>query len=743
MRDPAGVIGKSALRPEGVAKVKGTARFADDLEFPDCLYGATVRSTVPHGRVKAIRFEEGVPWEDFIRVLPRDIPGRNGVALIDDSQPFLAETIQHIAEPLALIAHRNRELVEKALRHVTVEVDEQPAVFSIEQALAAGKVFKSYRIHRGDMLRGFREADFVLEEEYRTGAQEQLYIEPQGVAARAAPDEGITVWGSLQCPFYVQKALAPLFDLDPARIRVIQTETGGGFGGKEEYPNILAGHAALLSWKAGGRVVKMVYDRQEDLWATTKRHPSRTVVKAGLKRDGRLVALDIDFVLDGGAYLTLSSTVLSRGILHSFGPYRIPHADLRARVVKTNSNPFGAFRGFGAPQSIFALELHLTRAAHELGMDPAEIRRRNFLRKGDTMPTGQKVEEEVDFERLMDRALEKADYRRRRREYQELNRRGGSRRKGIALSVFFHGSGFTGSGEVRLASKAGARITEEGGIEILAANVEYGQGTITTFTQIAAEVARIPLEWIRVHQPDTALVPNSGPTVASRTTMIVGRLVERAVAEICRKLAEATGLAPDYGAEEFRRAARQYFREQGGLEASATYQPPPEVRWDEQHYRGEAYAAYSWSCDVADVELDLTTYAAEVRNFVSVVECGRVINPAIAAGQIEGGIAQSIGWALYEEVVLERGAMKNHQHTNYIIPTSADVPPIDVEFIEFPPANQGPFGAKGIGELPADGPAPAIAGAVAQALGGVFVNEIPLLPEKILEAIAPKPGDVA
>jgi len=734
MREAPGVIGRSVLRREGIAKLTGAALYADDLKFEGCLYGATVRSTVPRGRVKAIRFLEGVPWSELTLVLPRDIPGRNGVTLIDDSQPFLAEEIRHIAEPLALLAHPNRELAQKALRHLEVEVEELPAVFTIEEALAAERIFKSYRISCGDMEEGWRESDFVLEEVYRTGAQEQLYIEPQAIVARAEPQGAVTIWGSLQCPFYVQKALASLFSLDPSRVRVIQMETGGGFGGKEEYPNILAGHAALLSWKSGGLPVKMIYDRQEDLWATTKRHPSRTRIKAGFKRDGRLVALDVDFVLNGGAYLTLSSTVLSRGILHSFGPYRVPNADLRARAVMTNSNPFGAFRGFGAPQSIFALELHLNRAAHELDLDPAEIRRRNFLRSGDAMPTGQVIKEDIDLERLMDRALARADYHRRRREYEEDNLRG-ARRRGISLSVFFHGSGFTGSGEVRLASKAGVRITEEGHLEILAANVEYGQGTITTFTQIAAEVSRLPLEWIHVHQPDTAVVPNSGPTVASRTTMIVGRLVERAVAELCQKLVQAKGLGPDHIPEDFRRAAIEYYREQGALTTIASYQAPSNVSWDDAQYRGEAYAAYAWSCDVAEVELDLTDYGAELTNFVSVVECGRLINPLIARGQVEGGIAQSIGWALYEDVVLEQGAMKNTEHTNYIIPTSADLPPIGVEFIEFPPANQGPFGAKGIGELPADGPAPAIAGAVAQALGGKFINEIPLLPERIQEAL--------
>jgi len=299
-------------------------------------------------------------------------------------------------------------------------------------------------------------------------------------------------------------------------------------------------------------------------------------------------------------------------------------------------------------------------------------------------------------------------------------------RKGISLATFFHGSGFTGNGEVRLASELSMRLTDRGGVEILAANVEYGQGTNTIFAQIAAQTCNVPPDLVDIHQPDTAAVPNSGPTVASRTTMIVGKLVERAALALLRKLDEP---------EDFQSAAKQYIEQHGSLMVTVRYDPPPDIHWDDNTYQGDAYAAYSWSCDVAEVEVDMIEYAARVTNFVSVVECGRVLNPALAAAQIEGGIAQGIGFALYEDVVLDRGAMKNNQFTNYIIPTSADTPDIHVEFIEFPYANPGPFNAKGIGEMPIDGPAPAIASAVAHALGGRFINELPMIPERIMRAI--------
>src|SRR5215510_11186655 len=432
MHDQFETIGKSVHRKEGIPKVTGRAVYADDIRFDGCLYGRTVRSTVPHGTIREIRFNPGFPWTEFTIVLPEDIPGKNGVTLIDSEQPFLAyREIQHLAEPIALIAHPDKELLEKALHQIEVDVDELPAVFTMDSALERNDIFKSYLIESDNVSHKLRDAEVVIEETYSTGAQEHLYIEPQAVVATAIPGESVTIWGSMQCPFYVQKAVAPLFNLPRERIRVVQTETGGGFGGKEEYPNLIAGHAALLAWKSGGRPVQMIYDRREDMLATTKRHPSRTHIKAGFKRDGSLVALDIELVLDGGAYPTLSSVVLSRATLHAWGPYKCDSARIRSCVVKTNSVPHGAFRGFGAPQAIFAIETHMNRAAHELGIDPAEIRRRNFLHKGDRLPTGQVIQDELDLEGLMDRALKMSAYREKRRHFERINRQQGPLRKGI------------------------------------------------------------------------------------------------------------------------------------------------------------------------------------------------------------------------------------------------------------------------------------------------------------------------
>jgi CO/xanthine dehydrogenase Mo-binding subunit len=574
-------------------------------------------------------------------------------------------------------------------------------------------------------------ADFVVEGEYETGAQEQLYIEPQGMIAKANPADGVTVWGSLQCPYYVHKALVQLFGFPKDRIRVVQTETGGGFGGKEEYPSMLACHAALLAWKSG-KPVKIVYDRAEDMTATTKRHPSQTRHRTAVSRDGKLLAMEIDFTIDGGAYETLSPVVLSRGTIHAAGPYDCPNVRIRSRAVATNTPPHGAFRGFGAPQSVFALERHLDRVAKVIGLAPDELRRRNFIREGQMLAVSQVIREKVDMGRLMDRAFEVSGYHAKRKRFQEENSRSATKR-GIGFATFLHGAGFTGSGEEYLASEAAVEATREGRLRVLAGSTEMGQGTNTIFTQIAAETLCLDCDQIEIMQPDTALVPNSGPTVASRTTMIVGKLVEYAARAVQQSLLDSGFLKAGYSAKDFAPACRQYIDKFGALQSLIKYEHPRDLHWDDERYQGDAYGAYAWAVYVAEVSVDTRTAEVHVEDFVAVQEVGKVINPVLAAGQIEGGVAQGIGFALYENVVWQEGRMINGQMTNYIMPTSMDVPPIRVFFEEIPYA-RGPAGAKGIGELPLDGTAPAIANAIAHATGA-DITRIPATPEILLEML--------
>ncbi|MEO7156355.1 MAG: xanthine dehydrogenase family protein molybdopterin-binding subunit, partial [Vicinamibacterales bacterium] len=675
-------VGSNVRRKDGDAKVTGAAKYIDDLTFPDMIYGATVRSTIPHGTIESVNWS--LP-RGYVVADHRDLPGPNYVALIDPDQPCLAvDRIQHVAEPILLVGHADKHALIDIDRRITITCREEPPHYDPESSTTC---FKQIAIDKGDIERGFRDAEVVIDGEYRTSHQEQLYIETNGVIA-VPGDHAITVYGSLQCPYYVHKALVVLLDLPPDRVRVVQTETGGGFGGKEEYPSILACHAAILARKAG-RPVKMIYDRVEDLLATTKRHPSIVRHRTGVTRAGRITAMDVDVVMDGGAYATLSAVVLSRGAIHAAGPYRCDHVRIRGKAMKTHTPPNGAFRGFGAPQTQFAIEAHVDRIATQLGIDPVRFREINALRPGDTTATGQKLGRDTSALPVLREAVRRSQFKQKRRQWKGTNH-------GIGLSLFFHGSGFTGAGEVKLASKASLELTPRGA-RILVASTEIGQGTRTMHAQIVADALGVPYDRIDVSEADTRYVPDSGPTVASRTCMIVGKLLERCAREMKQRLGKLT--------------PAQHFKAHGPFTVTSEYQPPDGLVWDDQRYAGDAYGSYAWGCNVVELEVDPVTFEVRVTNVTAVAEIGKAIHPMMAIGQIEGGTAQGIGYALTEEVVMKDGRMANAQLTNYIIPTPLDAAPMDVGILEKPYLH-GPFGAKGVGEMPIDGPAPAVINAL-------------------------------
>ena len=738
-RSVAASVGVPVPRKEGRDKVTGHAQYVDDIALPNMLYGATVRSRIPRGRTRKITFGAGIAWDEFVVVSAKDIPGKNIVALITDDQPCLADgVVNHPEEPILLLAHPDRHRLPMAVEAVSIEYDPLPAIFTMEESESqsqviwgADNIFKAYLVEKGDIDGIWESADYIVEGEYRTGAQEQLYIENNGMVASFDAQQGITVWGSLQCPYYVHKALMALCNLPADKVRVVQMETGGAFGGKEEYPSMIAAHAALLAIKSG-RPVKIIYDRMEDMAATTKRHPSRTRHRTAVSKDGKILGGEIDFTIDGGAYSTLSPVVLSRGTIHAGGAYYWPNVRIRGKAVATNAPPHGAFRGFGAPQSLFALERHMDRIAQAVGLSPVEIRRRNFLKPGQTTTTEQIVRESIDLDKLLDRVLELSDYRAKRLRFAKENETGTSR-KGMGIAAFLHGAGFTGSGERYLSSVVGVEGCADGSVRVLVSSTEFGQGTKTVLCQIAAEALGLPYEQVGIAQADTSEVPNSGPTVASRTVMVVGKLVQSAALGIRQTLVGSGVLGESYSPEEFRAACRIQVAAHGPFRSWAHYEAPSDVFWDDEKYRGEAYAAFAWAVYVAEVTVDLTTYSVSVDDFVALQEVGKVLHPVLARGQIAGGIAQGIGYTLYEKVIWQNGRMQNGQMTNYIMPTSSDLPPIRVFFEEIGNVH-GAFGAKGIGELPMDGPAPAIVNAIEDALKMSF-DSIPLLPEDIFEGL--------
>jgi CO/xanthine dehydrogenase Mo-binding subunit len=730
------IVGSAVPRKEGVDKLTGRALYVDDIERDGMWHGATVRSTIARGIIRSINFDPSMNWNEFAVVTAADIPGKNHIQLIVADQPCLADgRVNHCEEAIVLLAHASKQKLRQALAAVQIDYDPLPPVFTIEESerkdlivWGEDNVLKSFLLEKGNVDEAWAGAAHIIEGEYRTGAQEHLYIENNGVIADYSETSGVTVWGSLQCPFYVHKSLMAVFGLPEDMVRVIQTETGGAFGGKEDYPSVLGSHAALLAMKAG-RPVKMIYDRMEDLAVTPKRHPSRTRHRTAVDATGMLLAMDIELTTDGGAYSTLSSTVLSRATLHSCGPYECPNVRVRSQALATNTVPYGAFRGFGAPQAIFAIERHMDEIAAAIAMDPIELRRRNFLRDGATTATQQVMREPVILDRLLDRALAESDYYARKVQFARENTTCAVKR-GLGIAGFFHGSGFTGSGERYLNSLAGMDVTPDGEVRVLVSSTEFGQGTNTILTQIAAEAIGLDISDVVMAPPDTRVVPNSGPTVASRTAMVVGRLIERASLQLVKMLRDEARLRDEFTREQFFEACERLRAKKGEVVSLCRYEPPPNIFWDDQKYRGEAYPAYAWSIQVAQVAVDTVTFSAEVEEFWAIQEVGRVLNPVLAGGQVEGGVAQGIGFALYEKVQWQNGRMVNNQMTNYIMPTAEDVPPIHVYFDEIP-FQYGGFGAKGIGELPHDGPPAAILNAIKDATGVSFYA-IPLLPEDMM-----------
>lgn len=697
-----GAVGRSVPRKDGIAKATGAARYADDIDFPGMLFGRVVRTTIACGRVRAVHLDFDPTGFTIVRAA--DLPCPNVVPLLVADQPWLVEhEVRHHGEPLLLLAHADRVVLQAAA--VRVEYELGTPEFDPTRSTQA---FKSLCLGTGDLEAGFAAADLIVEGEYRTGHQEHLYLEPNGLIA--VPDgDGFALHGSMQCPTYVLATLRTVVG-DQVPLRVVPTEIGGGFGGKEEYPSVLAGHALLLA-RASGHPVKMIFGRAEDMQATTKRHPSIVRHRTGLTREGTIVAMDIDVLLDGGAYATLSPVVLTRGCIHAAGAYRCANRRVTGRVVRTNTPPNGAFRGFGVPQTGFAIEAHMDRIAEALGMDPATLRERNALEPGDTTITGQVLGADTSARAVLQEAVRRSDFHRRRTSLRGTDR-------GIGLALFFHGAGFTGDGERRLASKARLDLTATG-VRIAVAATEFGQGTRTMLAQIVADAMALPYEAVEVAEVDTSLVVDSGPTVASRTCMIIGRLLEQCARELRARLGP---LSP-----------AEYLAIHGATSVVTQYERPAETRWDEETLVGDAYPTYSWGCDVVEVEIDRDTYVVRPVHVTAVQEFGRPIHPALAQGQIEGGTVQGLGFALLERVVMQDGVMANASLRDYVIPTTLDAPTMDVVMYENPYPG-GPFGAKGLGELPMNGPAPAVINAIRHL--GIDVREIPATPEVVSACVS-------
>ena len=763
------LVGQPVVRVDADGKVRGSTRYLNDIDYKGILHGVVVRAHVPRGILKAIVPDPAFDWSGIVFATARDIPGINVVHMHDRSMPLLADLggeIRYRGEPVGVVAAKSLELATEAARHIRIEIDPLPPLLTLPEAIAIFKAapekmdsMKDQSIVKGDLAAGFAAADEIIEAEYWAGHQEQLYLENQGLVVFPQKDGSILAEGSIQCPYFPVHELNDALKLPPEKIRVRQTAIGGAFGGKEEYPTMLIGYAALPALKSG-KPVKIAYERNEDILYTTKRHPVWVRYKTGVKKDGTLTAIECDFILDGGGYLTISDVVMFRGILHCAVAYRCDNVVVRGKVARTNSFPCGAFRGFGAPQAIWGMESHMDAIAARLGRTPHDLRLQLHARPGDVTPTGQVLTGENGSTACLKLALDRSGFARKLKQCSRGQlRRGQKKLYGVGLAFFAHGAAFTGDGEAKFKAKGRMELAllDDGnpGVNIRVSSTEMGQGVHTIFTQIAADALSLDPARIRYPMADTGLVPNSGPTVASRTTMVVGNVVHRASQDLKSQMEAFASLRFFRGEKSvlknsqltakgrkpvaFAKVARAMLDELGDVNGFFEFHLPPETRWDQATFKGDSYPGYSWSANVAEIEIDPLTCELAVTRVTAVVDVGRIINPILAAGQVEGGLTQALGYAVMEKIATGKNGLYDASRLQtYIIPTALDVPEYDVKFVEYP-YSYAPPGGKGLGELPMDGLAPAIANAVEAAVGK-RLRTIPITPEALFEALHPAPG---
>jgi CO/xanthine dehydrogenase Mo-binding subunit len=696
-------ISKSVKKVDVEKKCSGEALYIDDISMPDMLYAGTLRSTKAKAIIKKITLP--ILPEGYLIVDEKDIPGETYVKMLKTDWPYFASgQVNYIGEPMLLIVGPDKQKIKELILATEVEYQDLEPIFSIDDN---GECIIDFSLNKGNFEETFslmkKEKFTTLTETFSTGYQEHVYLEPQGMIG-AFENNTISVYGSIQCPYYVKNALIQAFGWLEEKIRVVQTVTGGGFGGKEEYPSLIAGHVAFAAYKTG-KPVKLVFSRSEDIEVTTKRHPSRTQIKSYLSPEGKVMAMDIDVRLDAGAYAGLTEVVLQRSLFASIGVYDIPLVRIRGRAFRTNTVPTGAFRGFGAPQTFFAIEMHMSHLAKKIGENPVEFKKKHFVCKGSKSVTSGTFTDDIKLTEMYEKIV-------------KMQKDNGKSPSSAGYSFIFHGCGFTGSGE-RDIIKAKVRLEKKGNtVRILIAHVDIGQGTETAMTKIVLHVLtpgfveknRIK---ILVERPDTALVPDSGPTVASRTVVITGKLVERAAEEMKKR-----------------------WDEKDAFLVEKNYIHPAGKKWNQETFSGDAYPTYSWGINSTEVYVDPDTFEIKVNDFFTVFDLGTPIDLKMTEGQIHGGVIQGIGYATIEFMEQREGKIQQDSLSNYTIPTSLDIPRIHHALVDNP-FDGGPFGAKCAGELTFIGAAPAIADAVEKALG-INVYQIPLTPEYLQNLVQVK-----
>jgi CO/xanthine dehydrogenase Mo-binding subunit len=746
------VVGGSVHNVDAVDKVTGRAKYGADYDRKGQLYGCVKYSEHPHARVVSIDTAQAEALSGVRAVLThKDIPGNDSFGAVVPHQMVLcAEKVVYLGDVLAVIAADTEETASRAAQLITVKYKPLPAVTDPVEALQkdsplihpGGNLCIHHKVRKGDVESGFSRSSITIEREYNTQRVEHAYLEPEAVLVEPGENGGVTVTGSVQNLYSIRRALARVLALPLNRVRIRQATLGGSFGGKDEAMSALCCRAALLCL-ATGRPVKMVNTRENSMRESYKRHPYRMRYKVGIGSDGLLRAMEITIHADAGAYAAMSPFVTWRSTVQATGPYVVPDVKTDVYAVYTNNCYTGAMRGFGSPQICFATESLMDELAEKLGMDPLEIRLKNALSDGSETATGQHLEHKVSVEEALLNVTKKAGFKEKRAANRRHNKKSLIKR-GIGISCSYRGISLGAEGTD--AAGVVVSLQTDGSVIVSSGLVDMGQGAATTISMVVAEELGVTIDRIRFLNADTSRLPDSGPTVASRTSFMAGNAARRGCREILERIRPVAAEAlecpenllvftsnsvstPSEGSRlDFGELASLCLENGVSLYAHGWYRAP-DTSWDEETGQGDAYFTFVYGANLAEVEVDTLTGKVRVVRFVSSHDVGRVLNLSGARGQVFGGVAMGLGYALFEEYAEQNGRPSLENFDEYLIPTVFDVPKTDVVFIENPD-RLGPFGAKSLGEPACELAAPAIVNATCAAIGE-RIRDIPLTLERV------------
>ena len=747
------IVGTKQRRVDAWGKVTGRAKFAEDYNVAHQLIGRVLRARHPHARILRIDTSKAERLPGVATVLTaKDVPGSKVFGIVTQNQYILAEDVtRYLGDGVALVAAASREVADEALSLIKVDYEPLPIVSDPEEAMrpdapkihGENNVFVHHKVRKGDIETGFAQADFVIERRFKTQFVEHSYIEPEAVLAEPAEQGGVRITGSIQNLFSSRRSVAAALKIDLNKVQLIQSTLGGSFGGKDEAMTSMCCRAGLLALKTG-KPVKMVNTREESMLESYKRHPYVLYYKWGAKNDGSITAMEIRCIADGGAYASMSPFVTWRSVVQATGPYHCENVTTDVYAVYTNNNYTGAMRGFGSPQVNFAIESMMDELAERVGKDPLEIRLQNCFAEGSMTATGQSLNHLVSLKEALGKAAAAADFQKKWKAYRSES--SAPKKRGIGLACSYRGVSLGAEG----ADAAGAIVSvQTDGSVILSSGVtDMGQGAQAQMSHIAAEVLGITMDRIQFLNTNTSRVPDSGPTVASRGTIMGGSAAKKGAEIVRANLLDAgakmTGM-PTMNLSinnnylinaqtgerlaSFSELAAECFK-QGRPLLGLGWHKAPETNWDEERGQGTAYFTFVYGANIAEVEVDTETGKADVIDFVSAHEVGQAISWGGVEGQIFGGVAMGLGYGLLEDFEIEDGTPKQLNFDEYLLPTSMDVPPVKTILIENPdPA--GPFGAKSIGEPANEIAAPAIVNAISNATGK-RIYEIPANLERVL-----------